>query len=215
MASIILWIQFKDKGKIREESNSQPNALPTGSFKFFFPVTLFILFRGLMISSLGTYLPTLMTTEGANLWSAGTALAVYQISGFFGALVGGTASDKFGRRTVLAFTMAGSSLFLILFLSAQNWIILIAIGFMNLTTQPIMLALIQDSFPNNRSIANGIYMGLAFIALSITSVFVGALGDWIGLKSAFFWSGLFSLLALPALLFIRSPQGEVHNSNAG
>ena len=207
VASFGLWLQFRGL-KIKTHSEKQASINVPEAIKFFLPVTAMILFRGLMISGIGIYLPTLLTGEGANLWAAGSALAVYQLAGSVGALAGGTLSDQLGRRKVLSITMMGSSLLLLLFLAANNWAvlpILILIGFLNLTMQPIMLALVQDYYPNQRSTANGIYMALSFIAFSTTSIAVGALGDWLGLRTAFFWIGVTSIFALPMLFLIPKP----------
>ena len=204
IASLILWLRLKklpvDKKSTRQLSNIFP-----GAFKFFLPVAGLVLFRGLMITSLGTYLPTFLTGEGANLWAAGSSLAIYQLAGSAGAIVSGTLSDKIGRRKVLTITIMGSSLLLLLFLASNNWLtlpLLILLGFLNLTMQPVMLALVQDYFPNQRSMANGSYMTLSFIGFSITSIAIGAMGDWLGLRDAFFWCSLISLLALPMLYLI-------------
>jgi MFS transporter, FSR family, fosmidomycin resistance protein len=207
IASFILWLRFKDM-EVEADPHRKSTRIFPNALKFFIPVTIIVMFRGLMISGLGLYLPTFLTREGANLWAAGSALAIYQLAGSAGALAGGTLSDHLGRRKVLTFTMTGSSLLLLIFLGSSGWLtfpILILIGFLNLTLQPIMLALVQDHFPNQRSMANGIYMALNFIAFSVTSVVVGALGDWLGLRTAFFWCGLVSLLALPMLFLIQKP----------
>jgi FSR family fosmidomycin resistance protein-like MFS transporter len=208
LASLILWVRLNNNNHASHITQIQARPFPSGSARFFTATTILIFLRGLIITGLSMYLPTFMTGEGSNLWTAGSTLAIYQLFGSLGALAGGTISDRFGRLRLLAITMGGSSLLLLLFLTAQNWLslpILMAIGFLNLTTQPVMLALIQDRFPDNRSMANGIYMGLSFIAFSATTILVGALGDWIGLRSAFFWVGLCSLIALPVLLFLRTP----------
>jgi len=210
LASFILWLRFKNMN-FQSNPGNQISIRLNPAIKFFLPVFVMIMFRGLMISGIGIYLPTLLTGEGANLWAAGSALAIYQLAGSAGALVGGTLSDQLGRKRVLSITMLGSSLLLLLFLTVNNWFsvpILVLVGFLNLTMQPIMLALVQDNFPSQRSTANGIYMALSFISFSLTSIIVGALGDKLGLRSAFFWCGLVSILALPMLILIPGHSQE-------
>jgi FSR family fosmidomycin resistance protein-like MFS transporter len=63
-----------------------------------------------------------------------------------------------------------------------------------------MLAMAQEQFPNNRAVANGIFMMLVFVLRPLGSLTVGVLGDHFGLQSAFFWSALVSLLMIPAIL---------------
>lgn len=202
--SFILWCRF---GRL-EPNTSKPKAggkwLP-GAVRFFAPVTLFIMLRGAMISSLGIYLPTLLSGEGANLWTAGSALALYQLAGTAGALMGGTLSDRIGRRAMLAVTTGGAGALFLAYLFSPAWIatwILLLIGFLNLTMQPIMLALVQDIYPENRSLANGIYMALNFLSFSLNAILVGAVGDWIGLRGAFFWTAVLAIAALPFLAVI-------------
>lgn len=206
LASLALGIRLNSNFHTQNQRPPVNQPIPAGMLRFFIPVTVFIFMRGLMISGLGLYLPTLITSQGYTLWKAGGMLAVYQLAGSLGALTGGTLSDWVGRRRVLALTVVGSSLFLWLHLTADSILsvaFLLIVGFLNLMTQPIMLAFVQDHFPENRSLANGAYMGLTFIALSIATVVVGVMGDWMGLKSAFLEIALLSLTALPALLFFK------------
>jgi MFS transporter, FSR family, fosmidomycin resistance protein len=204
--SFLLWQRF---GRLETDTRQARNGgkwLP-GAARFFIPVTIFIMLRGAMISSLGIYLPTLLAGEGANLWTAGSALALYQLAGSAGALFGGTLSDRFGRRAVLAVTSGGAGLLFLTYLFSPVWIttwILLFIGFLNLTMQPVMLALVQDVYPENRSLANGIYMALNFLSFSLNAVLVGAAGDWIGLRGAFFWTAVLAIAALPFLAVIPS-----------
>jgi FSR family fosmidomycin resistance protein-like MFS transporter len=44
---------------------------------------------------------------------------------------------------------------------------------------------VQESFPQNRALANGIYLASYFVANSVMAVVVGRLGDLFGLRSAF------------------------------
>jgi hypothetical protein len=63
-----------------------------------------------------------------------------------------------------------------------------------------MLAMVQENLPNNRSVGNGIYMFISFLVRPIATVIIGAMGDLLGLKAAFFWSSLVSLLSIPVIL---------------
>jgi FSR family fosmidomycin resistance protein-like MFS transporter len=65
------------------------------------PLTGIILVRSFMSSALTTYLPTFLAEEGAELWLAGISLSVLEAAGVVGALLGGSLSDRFGRRVVL------------------------------------------------------------------------------------------------------------------
>lgn len=211
LSSLLLWLRF---GNMERFHSSRPTHISAGlpqSWRFFVPATLIVFLRGLIITSLGTYLPTFLSQDGANIWAAGSALALYQFAGAIGALAGGTLSDHLGRRRVLALTMFASSILLLGFLATSSWlslIILLLIGVMNLTFQPIMLALVQDHYPHHRSVANGIYMTLSFISFSADAVLVGAIGDWIGLQNAFLLTSLVSLLAIPLLMALPKPQTD-------
>lgn len=177
------------------------------AWRFFLPVVILTLSRNFLVNALGTFLPSLLTGEGANLMQAGGALTIYQLAGIAGAMMGGSISDQWGRRNVLLGSMLVSSLFTFLFLSTSglaSFGILVIIGGTNLAIQPIMLALVQDHFPEARSMANGIYLGITFIAFSITAVTIGWIGEMAGLRQAFILSAVISLLGTPLLFFLPS-----------
>jgi len=202
--SILIFFRFRHTAIPPVKSDGFTKKIPYLS-SYFVPTFFLTLSRGFIITSLGVYLPTLLKSQGSNLWAAGTSLAIYQFAGVVGALSSGTLSDRFGRKRILFITMLVSSLLFIVFLSLQGWIIipiLILLGFLNLSFQPVMLALTQDHFPQSRSVANGVYMALSFISLSIASIVIGMLGDKFGLHGAFQWSAIISLFALPVLFFI-------------
>jgi MFS family permease len=211
LSSLVLWLRFGNIERFHKTKPANFTATLPQAWRFFIPATLIAFLRGLIITSLGTYLPTFLSQGGANMWAAGSALALYQFAGAIGALAGGTLSDHLGRRRVLALTMFASSILLLGFLATSGWLsfaILLLIGVMNLTFQPIMLALVQDHYPHHRSVANGIYMTLSFISFSANAVLVGAVGDWVGLQNAFLLTGLLSLLAIPLLMALPKPQTD-------
>jgi FSR family fosmidomycin resistance protein-like MFS transporter len=61
------------------------------------------------------------------------------------------------------------------------------------------MALVQESFPESRALANGVYMALSFGIRAGVVVVVGRIGDLWGLQMAFLISAVIPLLGLPFL----------------
>jgi FSR family fosmidomycin resistance protein-like MFS transporter len=158
-----------------------------------------------MFAALTIYLPTFLTEEGQSLWLAGASLTMVQAAGAVGAFMGGTMSDRLGRRIVLSIAVLTTPLLMFVFLSTSGWIhlpLLLMMGFMLISTTPVVMAVVQENFPRNRALANGVYMCLSFVLRSVVVVFVGVLGDWLGLRNAFVISAAALLAGLPFVFML-------------
>ena len=152
------------------------------------PILGIVIARALLTSALGTYLPTFLQEEGAGLVLAGASLSLFEAAGTLGALFGGSLSDWLGRRATIAVTLAVCTPLMAWFLLSNGWgrvLSLVALGFFLLSTLGVMMALVQESFPQNRALANGIYLASYFVANSLMGIVIGRLGDLFGLRSAF------------------------------
>ncbi len=166
------------------------------------PLAGIILVRSFMSSALTTYLPTFLAEEGAELWLAGISLSVLEAAGVVGALLGGSLSDRLGRRVVLLASLLATPLLMLLFLVVGGWLrfpLLLAMGFAALSVTPVIMALVQESCPENRALANGTYMAMSFLIRSGVVVLVGAMGDAWGMRLAFMACAFITLLGLPLL----------------
>ena len=126
-------------------------------------------------------------------------------AGVIGAFFGGSLSDRFGRRQLLFIAVIGAPLFLLAFLYTSGWLqglVLIGLGISALSATPVLMAVVQESFPENRALANGIYMAVGFVLRSIAIIFVGAMGDFYDLRLAFTISAIFCIFALPFIFFL-------------
>jgi FSR family fosmidomycin resistance protein-like MFS transporter len=173
--------------------------------RVFVPLVGLIIPRQFLLMALAVYLPTFMSMEGASLWVAGASLSIWELAGVGGALAGGTFSDRWGRRTILFVSMASSSLLMLVFLNLSGWLLapaLILLGFTALSATPVMLAVVQEHLPHNRALANGLYMSITFLVRSMAAFAVGFAGDRLGLRSAFFWAAIISLLAIPVVFYL-------------
>jgi FSR family fosmidomycin resistance protein-like MFS transporter len=175
------------------------------------PLTGIIIARLFMVSVLTTYLPTFLTEEGSGLFLAGASLSILEGAGVVGALLGGSLSDRLGRRAILFGSMLATPLLMFAFLAADGWFqvaLLVLLGLSALCVGPVIMALVQESLPENRALANGVYMALSFVLRSGAIVVIGAIGDLLSLRTAFAVSATVPLFGLPLLLFLpkkRSP----------
>jgi FSR family fosmidomycin resistance protein-like MFS transporter len=214
IASLVLFIRFRGISVHVEKQTGLRELMPS-AIRLFLPLIGIIFLRSFLITGMGLYLPTLLEGEGVSIWNAGVTLAIYQFAGVFGAILGGTASDHWGRRLVLFAVSLLAPIMVLFFLTTSGWQtipVLILAGLFSLSAQPIMLAIVQDQLPNHRSLGNGIFMAINFICLSLAAVGIGFLGDRIGLHQAFIWTALAGLLVAPLVLALPRKPVPTHLS---
>lgn len=205
--SAILFFRLRD---LRARPAVQ-GLLPWAKARRVFPLLAWLLIgRGLLVGAVTTFLPTFMhDVLGSSLFLAAASLTILEAAGVVGALLAGTLSDRWGRRSVLFILLAVAPLLLFAFLAAPAWSLtplLLALGFFALAPSPVLLAFVQDEFPDNRALANGTFLALNFLVLGLGVWAVGSVADGFGLRSAFWWSGAAALLSLPAVFLLPRRQ---------
>jgi len=207
LASALLYVRLRD---VPRRAPNAGQALPwrqalRAMRPLLLPLTGFIVVRGFMTVSLTTYLPIFLSEEGADLWFAGASLTVLEAAGVVGAMLGGSISDRLGRRLILTISMLTAPSLMFAFLAIKGWIqfpLLLVLGFTALSVTPVLMALVQESYPENRALANGIFMALSFVLRSGVVVAIGVLGDRFGLRLAFTVSAVIPLLGLPLIYLL-------------
>ena len=190
IASAVLYVQ------LRGITTHTPHTQSAGSWRkalsgmgpVMLPLVGIVFVRSLVLVAITTYLAVYLSERGVGLWFAGASLTVLEGAGVVGAISGGWISDRLGRRPILVFSQLLTPVLLLLFLWAHGSLlvpILVCIGFSALCTGPVLMALVQESFPRNRALANGIFMLINFIVRSGAIILVGAGGDFIGLTRSF------------------------------
>jgi FSR family fosmidomycin resistance protein-like MFS transporter len=94
---------------------------------------------------------------------------------------------------------------MILFTITAGWLQvmnLALVGAASMMILPVGLAYILESFPNNRSLANGLYLALAFSINAVSGVLTGFLYDTFGGFNTFLWSGFISFLGIPFVFLL-------------
>jgi FSR family fosmidomycin resistance protein-like MFS transporter len=169
--------------------------------------------RSLMMMSITIFLPIFLTEEGTSIWLAGAALSIVEAAGIAGALAGGWLSDHIGRKTVLVFGHIAAPTALLLFIAAEGWVriaLLPVIGFTLLAIPPVLLAIVQERFPETRALANGVFLSINFAIRSLAAIGFGAVGDALGLATAMVIAAAATFGGIPLIwvLFRRSPNSH-------
>lgn len=170
---------------------------------FFLPLTGVVISRASMMAAFTTFLPVFLHEEGASLWQAGASLSVLEAAGVVGALMGGSASDAIGRKKVVAASLLVTPVLMVGFVYCTGWgrlPLLLGLGFAGLMATPVIMAWVQEGFPENRALANGTYMALNFVARAVAVVLVGALADVVGMRQAFITCAVLGLVGMPFVL---------------
>jgi len=169
------------------------------------PLAGVILMRSLLRTASEIYLPLYLMENGADPWLAGSAVSLLLGFGVVGMIAGGYLNDRFGFQLVTCISIIIASIGMIAFTLSDGFLQLInlaVLGLFSMMMIPVGLALVQERFPNNRSLANGLYLALLFAINAVSGVFTGFLYDQIGGFYTFFWSGFIGLLSIPFVFLI-------------
>ncbi|MCY4527076.1 MAG: hypothetical protein OXB89_10780, partial [Anaerolineaceae bacterium] len=103
----------------------------------------------------------------------------------------------------IATVLGGALLAVFLFVVKTNvaWvpIALVPLGFVTLSITPVLQAVVQDQFPENRATASGLFILYAFLTRSVNALVLGLVGERFGLDAAFTLAIIASIVALPMI----------------
>ncbi len=163
-------------------------------------VTGIVCTRAWLFFGLITFLPLYLTAHGETAGTAGLHLTIILLFGAIGTLLGGWASDRDGRKFVIAASLLLTGPLLFLALSAQG---LVALALMALAGLALLASFspavlfAQGLFPRSQGTASGIILGFAIgiggLGVSVT----GAVADAYGIGP-----GTYSLIVLPVVGFL-------------
>jgi len=146
---------------------------------------LVVCLRATAIISLVTFLPSLQTMRGFSLTVGGRAITIFLICGALGNIVGGTLSDRIGRKrmVVLSFLLVIPAFYGFLHVSIQWSLLSLALlGFCFFLGESPCLVMAQETFPRSGGTMSAMIMGFAWGIAGLALIGIGALADVLGLK---------------------------------
>jgi FSR family fosmidomycin resistance protein-like MFS transporter len=176
-----------------------------------------LLSKNIVIAALTAFLPTYLVDRGSSLWLAGTSLSIVQFFGGLGSFTAGSLSDRIGRRNMLLISSVITPLIMVVFLVARGWMllpILAVLGLFSFAVNPVLMALVQENSPTFPSVANGMFMTLGFVTISLCTFGIGLLADLVGLEIAYRVCALASLIGIPTTLLLPARKDAGHPRHA-
>jgi len=167
--------------------------------------------RSLVFMSFSTTLPYWFAQRGiADAYTA-VSLSTYSFSATLGAFLGGTLSDRWGRKAVLVGTLTfGLPLYLaLLFFPAENplYLVLLALtGALMNAGIPVAVAMAQELEPGQTATVSGLLMGFTWGFAGLFYAPIGHLIEVFGVMPVLLVLGV---LLLPAWALARSVREAV------
>jgi FSR family fosmidomycin resistance protein-like MFS transporter len=205
-SSLILWWRLSGMPDYTPAGKpSQLFAVWKSMRRIFTALVGILVARAFMGAALTTYLPTFIYGEGHSLWLANISLSVLELAGAAGALTSGTLSDTFGRRRVLAWAIILGPPLMLLFLfvgGPARLLVLVALGFVTLSTTPVLMAVMIENSGADPAAATGTFMMISFAIRGLIILLVGGIGDLFGLQSAFIGCAILAVFGLPFVFLL-------------
>ena len=88
--------------------------------------------------------------------------------------------------------------------------LLAPMGFVGLSVAPSLMAAVQDAFPADRGLANGVYQAMNFVVRSLVVVGAGAVADRLGIRTAYLACAALSFASLPLVLALPAGRRQDH-----
>ncbi|WP_018086128.1 MFS transporter [Desulfurispora thermophila] len=148
---------------------------------------LVVALRSLVYTGLVTILPLYFKSEKMSGGRVSYLLFLMLFAGALGGLVGGFVSDKYGRRPLIAASLALATPFFYGFMNTQGLLSDVFLGLGGaalLASFSVTVVAAQEVIPDNKAMAAGLSMGFAIGVGGLAVTLVGKFADAFGLLAA-------------------------------
>ncbi|MFF2481031.1 MFS transporter [Paenibacillus sp. NPDC058071] len=168
--------------KARQAAAKSEQAFSKDFVVFVMTILVLLLFSKFvyLASMTGYYSFYFMDKYGLSLERAQVSLFALQFAGMVGTLLGGPLADRFGRKKIIWFSIAGTAPFSILlpFAGPVGSIFLcLAIGAILMSGFSVIIVYAQEMLPGQVGMISGLFFGLSFGMGGLGSVLLGWLID--------------------------------------
>lgn len=213
LAATLLWFTIPETVAHTAVKSSTPLlAIFRTSWLELTKIVLIVACRSLSYFGLVAFLPLYLQTRNISIVASGYFIFIMLFSGAMGGVLGGYLSDRYGRKRLIACSLALASPCFHFFLQSSGVVMyscLILGGAALLASFSVTVVLAQEIIRNNTAMASGLTLGFG---IGIGGLGVGLIGILIGHTSPAYGINLLVWLPLAAGLFALTlgKTGAVH-----
>jgi len=175
-------------------------------------LTAVVVLRSMAFFGLNTFLPLYWTAHlHGTKTGGGMALTALAVSVALGTLIGGRLADRYGRKIVIAGSLAAFVPLLLIFVNSRIFvaaIMLLPIGIAAAAANSVVVVMAQDYLPNRVGLAAGVTLGLSMTIGGMLTPVLGTIADHYGLTTAMFLVAVIPSLAFAMSLTLHETAGE-------
>ncbi|HGH7176026.1 TPA: MFS transporter [Bacillus wiedmannii] len=181
------------------------NAIVSTHIKFVIILLVFLTFvRSWYGAGIGNFYQFyLIEHYGLSIKNAQYFVFAFMIAGVLGTFFGGPLADRFGKKTIIVFSMLGSApLALLLPHVSLMWVVplFLCIGFISSSSFSVIVVYAQELVPGKVGMVSGLIVGLAFGLGALGSVVLGKLADIYSLQFIMLLCSCLPLIGLTSWL---------------
>ncbi len=178
-------------------------------------LTAVVMIRSVVFFGLNTFIPLYwIVVLHASKAGGGYALSILLSAAAVGTLVGGQMADRYGRRIVVIFSLAGLMVFLFAFINSGTvttaTALLIPLGFALAANSSVLVVMGQEYLPNRVGLAAGVTFGLSMTVGGLFAPVFGSIADHHGLHTALSLLCLVPVLGFVVSLMLREPSAGAY-----
>ncbi|PHD55468.1 MFS transporter [Bacillus wiedmannii] len=181
------------------------NAIVSTHIKFVIVLLVFLTFvRSWYGAGIGNFYQFyLIEHYGLSIKNAQYFVFAFMNAGVLGTFFGGPLADRFGKKTIIVFSMLGSApLALLLPHVSLMWVVplFLCIGFISSSSFSVIVVYAQELVPGKVGMVSGLIVGLAFGLGALGSVVLGKLADIYSLQFIMLLCSCLPLIGLTSWL---------------
>jgi FSR family fosmidomycin resistance protein-like MFS transporter len=169
-----------------------------------------VVLRTLASLTFATFVPVMLTRRGLSVSTAAAAVSLYLFGSSLGGFIGGPLADRFGPKSVIAWSLVASVPFLVTAPRLDGWAFMVVLalgGFFVQSTLPVNVTFGQQIAPVSAATVSSLMMGFAWGTGGLAVPLVGMLADRLDIAPALMIMGLAPLAA--ALCALPLPGGRL------
>ncbi|MBI3914292.1 MAG: MFS transporter, partial [Chloroflexi bacterium] len=204
-AALIFWVMAGEPDAAAEKSSAPIAGVARVSVSVIATLALVILLRAWVTQSVTTFVPQVIRAQGFSTAVAGNVLFSILLPLAIGGLIGGTLSDRVGRRRVLIVSTAliTPALWgLLQMTGAKSFLFGALLGIALGASLPVTLVMAQQLIPRGTGMMSGVVLGFTFIAGALGASVTGIVADQIGLVPTMSINAIFPLGAAALALWL-------------